>query len=93
MADQQMEPLFSMRDIEKLGWSTRKVVKDNDVAIVTKFGFEAEPTADQLRTLHNLLKHGGPLSVTFRSPKIQMELELEGIEQSKAEAGESTEQP
>ena len=93
MPGEKMEPLFSMRDIEKLGWSTRKVVKDADVAIVTKFNFEAEPTADQLRTLHLLLKHGGPLSVTFRSPKIQMELELESINKEKADAGELTEQP
>lgn len=93
MPDQKMEPLFSMRDIEKLGWSTRKVVKDDEVAIVTKFGFEAEPTADQLRTLHNLLQYGGPLSVTFRSPKIQMEMELEGIGEGKAEAGEPPEEP
>ena len=91
MPEQKFEPLVSMRDIERLAWHTSKKVKDGDVAIVTKFGFEAEPTADQLKILHLLLQNGGPLSVTFRSPKIQMELELESIEQSKAEAGERTE--
>lgn len=79
-------PNVSISDIEHLAWATRKKIVEQEVCIETVFGFEAEPTADQLRTLHNLLKNGGPLSVTFRSPKLQMEMELKDISEKKADS-------
>lgn len=85
-------PVISMSDIEHLSWATRKKVVEQEVCVVTKFAFEAEPTADAIRTLHNLLKYGGPLTITFRSPKLQMEMDLEQIAKSKAELGEQNEQ-
>ncbi len=87
------QPLVSMSDIEHLVWATRKKVVDDEVCVVTKFTFEAEPTADQLHTIHNLLKNGGPLSITFRSPKLQLKMDLGEIAESKGKLGESSEQP
>lgn len=76
-------PAVNMANIEGLGWATKKKIKDDQICVVTKFSFEAESSADALHTLHNLLKNGGPLTVTFRSPGLQMELDLQHIQETK----------
>jgi hypothetical protein len=86
-------PMVSLADIEGLNWANRKKVKDDEPVIVTKFSFEAEMTGDQARRIHNLAKGGGPLTVVFRSPKLQMEMDLQGIQKEKADLGEGTEEP
>lgn len=78
------EPTVGMLGIEHLAWSTRKKTVDDEVCVVTKFSFEAQPSADDLHTLHNLLRNGGPLKVTFYSPKLQMEMDLDQITKTKA---------
>jgi|GEM_PF-6939145 len=89
MTSSNPQPAVNMTGIEHLAWSTRKKVNDDGVFIVTKFSFEAEPNAEQIRTLHNLLKNGGPLTASFRSPALQMDMELKLIEEEKSkELGE-----
>lgn len=70
-------PQVTMRDIEHLSWATKKKIVDEEVCVVTRVAFEAEPTGEQIGILHNLLKGGGPLTVTFTSPQLMMDLELQ----------------
>jgi len=78
-------PQVNIQSIEKLSWSTRKKIVDEEPCVVTKFSFEGEPTADQLRTLHTLLKSGGSLTVTITSPQLMMDLQVKEVEEKARE--------
>jgi hypothetical protein len=85
-------PQVNIGSIEKLGWSTRKKIVDEQPVVVTKFSFEGEPTADQLRTLHALLKDGGALTVTITSPQLVMDLQVKEAEKRAREIESGTEE-
>lgn len=86
MSDIPLE--VSINSIERLTLTTTKQTVDEAPTLVTKFSFQAEPTADQLRTLLALLKDGGPLNVKVWSPQLRMNLEIKQIEEQKAREGE-----
>lgn len=82
-------PQVTMRGIEHLGWATKKKLVDEEISVVTRIGFEAEATGEQMKILHNLLNGGGPLTVTFTSPQLMMDMELKET-QEKSEKPESS---
>lgn len=71
----QPRPQVNIRDIEGLTWSTKKKVVKEEASVVTRFSFEAEITSDQSATLHMLLKQGGPLTASFTSPQLLLDLQ------------------
>jgi len=78
-------PQVSMSGIEHLSWATKKKIVDDEVCVVTRIAFEIEANAEQMKILHNLLIGGGSLTVTFKSPQLIMDLELEETRRKAAE--------
>lgn len=73
-------PQVHLKSIEKLSWKTKKKIVDEEPTVVTSITFEAEPSSDQMRTLYTLLKSGGALNVTFTSPQLMMQFEVNRID-------------
>ena len=61
-------PRIPIKNIKKLGISSKKEVSRKEVRLLTKISFEAEVSAGEMARLMYLYESGKPVNVIFECP-------------------------